>query len=161
MLSSGFRLTIPHKAAMTDHEQKFLIFSLHKSLFAIDLARIAEVGDRPRLDPIPFAPPCYRGALNFHGEIVAVMDLPFFLGLETGHSSKIIILQEHIASLAFLVDRVVSIVSGSETVREAAHEIRFAAETLVLPSGTATLFDLDALVNAAETVMAEYQQTKK
>lgn len=141
---------------MTSHQRKFLIFRLQSSLFALDLSQVAEVADTPQMWPIPLAPPCYSGALNFHGDIVAAMNLTLFLGL-TGDNQpgKIIILGKDIASLAFLIDAVVRIVSEEDAFISTAPlpENVFAAATLGLPEGKATLLDLDSLVHKAEINM--------
>lgn len=139
---------------MTDRIRKFLIFSLQGSLYAVDLTTVAEVGDPPQMWPIPLAPPCYCGALNFHGDIVAVMDLALFLGL-TGvdKPGKIVVLHQKVASLAFLVDTIVRIVSENEVSFSPALDDGFAAATLDLIDGEAIQLDLDALVHGAETGM--------
>ena len=136
---------------MTNHNRKFLIFLLQGSRYALDLAQVAEVGDPPQIWPIPLAPDCYSGALNFHGDIVAVMYLDRFLGL-TGCSQpgKIVVLHQKVASLAFLVDTVVRIASEDEVSFIPAHDNRFAAATLGLIDGDAIQLDLDALVHQAE-----------
>lgn len=137
---------------MIASSRKFLVFSLQSSLYALDLTQVAEVSDRPQLWPIPLAPPCYSGALNFHGDIVAVINLHLFLGLPGGSQpEKIIVLDQNIASLAFLVDRVVGIVSEDEVSFSPAPDNGFAAATLTLAYGRTTLLDLEALVLEAET----------
>jgi len=139
---------------MTDGNRKFLIFSLPGSRYALDLAQVAEVGDPPQIWPIPLAPPCYSGALNFHGEIVAVLDLAVFLGLAgSGKPEKIIVLHHESASLALLVDAVVRIVSEDEVSIAPSHDGVFTAATLGLIDGEAILIDLAALVLGAETAM--------
>ena len=70
---------------MTETEHKYLIFSLQGSRYAFDLAQVAEVCEPLPTWPVPGAPPCYAGAMNFHGTIVAVMDLAAFLGLPGEH----------------------------------------------------------------------------
>jgi purine-binding chemotaxis protein CheW len=140
--------------AMTDHNRKFLVLSLQGSHYALDLAQVAEVGDRPQMSPIPMAPACYSGALNFHGDIVAVMNLGLFLGL-TGcdQPGKIVVLHRDVASLAFLVDTIVRIVSEGEVYFSKPPDSCFASAALRLSDGEAILFDLDALVHEAETCM--------
>lgn len=138
----------------TADNRKFLIFSLPGSRYALDLAQVAEVGDPPQIWPIPLAPPCFSGALNFHGDIVAVLDLAVFLGLVgPGSPGKIIVLHHEIASLALLVETVVRIVSGDEISFTPSHDGVFAAATLDLIDGEAILIDLAALVIGAETAM--------
>jgi chemotaxis signal transduction protein len=141
-------------AAVTDRNRKFLIFSLPGSLYALDLAQVAEVGNPPQTWPIPLAPPCYSGALNFHGDIVAVMDLAVFFGLAGPRKpGKIIVLHQEIASLALLVDAVARIASEEEVSFSPPPNNGFAAATLGLIDGEAVLLDLDAVVREAETIM--------
>lgn len=139
---------------MTVQERKFLIFTLKGSLYAIDLAQVAEVGDPPGISPIPMAPKCYNGALNFHGEIVAVMDLALFLGLSgEGTLGKIVVLHHKVASLAFLIDSIVRIIFESEVNSDKPTENRFAPNSISTPVGEAYLLDLGVIVNAAEEIM--------
>lgn len=143
---------------MTAHDRKFLIFSLQDSFYALDLKEVAEVGDPPQMWPIPLAPACYIGALNFHGDIVAAMNLALFLGLPGSvKPGKIIVLNQEIASLAFLVDTVVGIVSERETSIGKPPECDFAAALLSLPDSEAIQLDLGALVISAEIGMQKNQ----
>ncbi|MHB8056533.1 MAG: chemotaxis protein CheW, partial [Desulfuromonadaceae bacterium] len=93
-----------NRSAVPTGDRKFLIFRMQDSLYALDLAQTAEVADLTQLWPIPLAPPCYSGAMNFHGDIIAVMDLSLFLGLSGGNRpEKMIVLHQSIASLALLL----------------------------------------------------------
>jgi purine-binding chemotaxis protein CheW len=139
---------------MTDHSGKFIIFSLQSVLYALDLAQVAEVADPPPMSPIPLAPPCFSGALNFHGNIVAVLNLDLLLGLaDQGNHGKIIMLQQEISSLAFLVDFVVRIVSEDEVTVVVAHDASFASARLGLIDGEAIQLNLEAIVREAEIQM--------
>lgn len=139
---------------MTGHNRKFLVFLLQGTLYGLELSQVAEVLDPPQMWPIPMAPPCYSGAMNFHGDIVAVMNLPVFLGL-TGCSSpgKVVVLHQDVASLAFLVDNVVRIVPEDEVSYSPAPDNCFAAATLVLSDGDVIQLDLESLVRNAEIGM--------
>jgi len=139
---------------MTTLDRKYMIFSLQGLLYALDLKQVAEVGDPPQMWPIPLAPACYSGALNFHGEIVAVMNLALFLGL-TGciQPGKVVVLHRDAASLAFLVDSIVRIVSEDEVSFEPAPVNGLAVATLRLTDGEAIQLDLEALVRKAEIGM--------
>ena len=143
---------------MTYRNRKFLIFSLPGSLYALDLTQVAEVGDPPQIWPIPLAPPCYSGALSFHGDIVAVMNLAIFFCLAgPGKTGKIIVIHQQIASLAFLVDEVIRIVSEDEVSFSPPPDDEYAAATLGLMEGEAIQLDLDALVHGAEAAMQRKQ----
>lgn len=141
--------------AMTDNNRKFLFFRLQGLLYALDLAQVAEVSDPPPIWPIPLAPPCYSGAMDFHGDVIAVMNLATFLGLVgSSKPGKIIVLQHGIASLAFLVDTIVRIVSEGEVSLFPPPDCNgFAAATLSLSDGEAIQFDLISVVREAERGM--------
>lgn len=139
---------------MVANERKFLIFFSNGQQYAFDLAQVAEVMDPVISWPIPLAPPCYIGAINFHGAIVAVMDLADFMGLAScSELEKIIVLDLNVASLGFLVERVARIVSEQEIEIHEAPDVRFAAASLSLPEGRATLLDIDAIIGEAEILM--------
>ena len=133
---------------------KYLIFRLQDSLYALDLAQTAEVADLTQLWPIPLAPPYYGGAISFHGDIVAAMDLTQLFGLSGGNRpEKIIILHQSIASLALLVDSVIRIVSADVVTSAPTTDSKFSGATLTLPEGKALLLDLKVLVLEAERGM--------
>jgi len=139
---------------MSEVSRKHLIFMLAGRRFAFDLAQIAEVEEPPLTWPIPMAPRCYIGAMNFHGTIVAVMDLAMFLGLPGDHvTEKLIVLDTRIAALAFQIERVIRIVSVDQAdIREGA-DGAFATARLNLPDGEATLLDAAAIAeHAGETI---------
>ena len=143
-----------NNSSATANDSRFLIFRLQDSLYALDLAQTAEVADLTQLWPIPLAPPCYSGAMNFHGDIVAAMNLTLFLGLSgDNRPEKIIILHQSIASLALLVDSVVRIVSVDEVTSTPTTDSTFSAATLTLPEGNAFLLDLEVVVYKAELGM--------
>ncbi len=139
---------------MAANQRKFLIFFMHGRSYAFDLEQVAEVSDPATSWPIPLAPAYYHGAINFHGAIVAVMDLALFLGFgHTPEFEKIIVLDVKIASLGFLAERVSRIVSEQDIELQEAPDTHFASAVLILPEGRATLLDLDAIiVEAGNTI---------
>jgi len=139
---------------MTGDGCKYLVFTLQGRRFAFNLDQIAEVEEVPVIWPIPSAPVCYRGAVNFHGTIVAVMDLAAFLGYSScTDPGKMITLDLRSASLAFLVEQVVRITTFGEVSLDSAPGEEFAAATLELHDGTATLLDARLIVaRAQETI---------
>ncbi len=142
---------------MTARNQKFLIFCLSGRRYAFDLAQVAEVEEPQTTWPIPGAPACYVGAMNFHGNIVAVMDLAAFMGLPPGQGQeKIVVLDAGIAALAFLVERVERIVpAGQVQFGEPIQgdDVRFAARELTLADGVLTLLDAEQVALAAAEIL--------
>ena len=141
---------------MTEDARKYLVFTLAERHYAFDLAQVAEVVEHPATWPIPLAPSYYHGAINFHGTIVAVMDLAVFLGLSGGGhgAEKVIVLDTRIAALAFSVEGIILITPQSEvqpsvTKRDEA----FSLGQLNLPEREVILLDAAAIAeHAAETI---------
>lgn len=143
-------------AANSDH-RKFLVFSLHGSFYALDLAQVAEVADSPRISPIPLVPAYVSGVLNFHGDIVAVIELTRFLGLSESDSyDKMVVLHREVASLAFQVDTIIRIVTEEEIFSHEPCSDNFAAATFSFPGGEAIQLDLDALILGVESNIREH-----
>jgi chemotaxis signal transduction protein len=88
--------------------------------------------------------------MNFHGSIVAVMDLAAFLGLPgVRRPEKVVVLDPGVASLAFLVERVERIVPQGQAGVGAAPNEAFAVSRLDLHDGAATLLAAAAIAAAA------------
>lgn len=136
----------------TPSQNKYLLFTLHGSLYALDLQQIAEVGDIPTLYPIPLVPACYSGSFNYHGTIVAALNPSTLMG-ETSSTppGKIIVIRREIAALALLVDEVASICDGNGEPHPAPLPHIFSLFTLETPNGEALLVNLDMLIKEVET----------
>ena len=140
---------------MSDDINKFLVFTIAGHRYAFDLAHVAEVVEQPTLWPIPLAPPCYLGAMNFHGSIVAVLDLAGFFGLPGNQTSEhVIVLDKRIASLAFATENNIRIILLDQNGISAPRENEpFAIGELDLPEGKTALLDPSAIAaQAAETI---------
>jgi chemotaxis signal transduction protein len=135
-------------------ERKYLIFTLAGRRFAFDLAQVAEVVEKPATWPIPLAPSCYHGAINFHGTIVAVLDLAMFLGLSGGHGpDNVIVLDNRIAALGFSVECINRITPQGQAELSGKPGEDFTLGQLNLPEGRAILLDASAVAErAAETI---------
>lgn len=143
---------------MTESGQKYLIFTLHGRRYAFDLAQVAEVDEPPPTWLIPGAPSYYPGAMNFHGTIVAVMDLAAFLGLPGNHRlEKVVVLNGALAALAFLVEQVERIVPA-EQVQQGSQiqqvDTGISSITLTLANGDAILLDAAELAHEATVRIA-------
>lgn len=142
---------------MNEADEQYLIFTLQGKRYALPLSLVAEVDAPPPVWPIPGAPHCYPGAMNFHGSIVAVLDLSALYGLPSCHElEKVIVLAPQVAALALLVERVIRIARSEEASEmeerqgsdEASRRIHFA-------DGDALLFDAMTLVaQAADQINA-------
>jgi len=57
-----------------------LVFTLGEELYGLEIDAIQEVIEDPALHHVPLAEGALKGAINFHGQILAVIDLPDLLG---------------------------------------------------------------------------------
>lgn len=135
---------------MTNQEKRYLIFTMGGDLYAFDLSQLAEVSEPPSLWPIPSSPHHYPGAMNFHGNIVAVMDLPGFMGINNSSKpEKLVVLDNRLASLGFLVEQVLRIVPESEIIRMDTQVEGFICGAFSVSEGNVTLLDPVKIVNRA------------
>jgi purine-binding chemotaxis protein CheW len=97
---------------MVDDVQQLIVFNVQGGRYALDLRDIAEVLDPPATYPVPWGTGPIRGAMNFHGSLVTVLDLAEFLGLgATGQGGVVLVLDKRIANISFLADSVENIVT--------------------------------------------------
>jgi purine-binding chemotaxis protein CheW len=135
---------------MSKARPRYLIFALPAGLYCLELGQVAEICEPEELWPVPAVPSCYRGAMSFHGAITAVMDLAAFMGQpDEREGEKLIVLHPGIASLAFLVRRVVRIVPAERVQLRQGSDEPFVSALLMLPEGEARLLDAEAITAKA------------
>ncbi len=70
-----------------------LIFRLADEWFGLEVDDIQEIVESPDLNYIPRAPEAFIGAMNFHGNIVPVLDLGKYLGLaDSSYGERAVVL---------------------------------------------------------------------
>ncbi len=116
--------------------RRFIIFSLRGERYALDLREVAEVMEPPLTYPIPRAPHYFAGIINFHGTLVAALDLAMFFGAKPGFpGEKILVLDRNIANLAFRVDMVEDIIAEETVLEERDGSDEMTASLLVMAGG--------------------------
>jgi chemotaxis signal transduction protein len=116
--------------------RRFIIFSLRGERYALDLREVAEVMEPPPAYPIPNAPHHFAGIINFHGTLVAALDLATFLGAKPwGAGEKVLVLDRAVANLAFHVDMVETIISEEVVLEEREGGDAMTASLLVMADG--------------------------
>lgn len=144
---------------MRTGDARYLIFQLAGGLYALELGQVAEVCEPPIIWPVPAVPPCYRGAMSFHGAITAVMDLALFMGLaEEREAEKLVVLHPAIASLAFLVRRTLRIVKADQVQLRQVTDEPFVIGLLPLPEGDTRLLDAKAITEQATATINDLHQ---
>lgn len=88
-----------------------LIFTLGEELYGLEINAIQEIIEDPSLYYVPRATGVLTGAVNFHGQILAVVDLPALLGFtDTRRDHRRVVLTPEFQSLVLTVSSVQRIV---------------------------------------------------
>jgi len=88
-----------------------LIFRLADEWFGLEVDDIQEIVEAPELNYVPRAPGAIIGAINFHGNIVPVLDLGKYLGLaDSAYGERAVVLPIGQKALALGVSAVHRIV---------------------------------------------------
>ena len=88
-----------------------LIFTLGEEVYGLEIYAIQEIIENPALHHVPLAEGVLNGAINFHGQILAVIDLPGLLGFTTEERDhRYVVLTPELKSMVLSVSGVVRIV---------------------------------------------------
>lgn len=93
------------------NELEIMEFLVGGSSFGINVAKIKEIVRRTDIRPIPYAHPCVEGVISRRGEVLTVIDLASYLGIEKAEDEKDIFLIAHFNNITvvFHVDAVSAI----------------------------------------------------
>lgn len=133
---------------------RLLLFAVQGDRYALELPSVAEVLPPACTYPVPWTPACFRGAMNFHGNLVAVLDLADFMGTGTmSAEGNLLVLDRSIANLALGVDRVENIIISDLVLEELDSSEPLVEKILVLADGEVRKLALEKLLeNIAATV---------
>ena len=88
-----------------------LIFTLGTETYGLEIDAIQEIIDDPSLHYVPRAEGVLAGAINFHGQVLAVIDLPNLLGFsEEDRDHRQVVLTPEFKSLVLTVNSIQRIV---------------------------------------------------
>lgn len=103
---------------MSGRDDRLIVFSSGVAACALRLDQAVEVLEGVSLHPVPGAPPFMAEAINVHGRIVPVLDLPVFFGAGQLPGGTIIVLDRQVADLALRVPGGVTIVPAGRATGE-------------------------------------------
>ena len=94
--------------------KKHVAVVMEGEYFALDMDYVLEIRRSPSVTPIPHTPDWLKGATNLRGEIVSVVDLPMFLGMNRDGQSRlerflVLRTKDDDVRVGMLVDRVIGI----------------------------------------------------
>ena len=103
---------------------QILPFQLGEGLYGLELTNIQEVVDEAQVFYLPGAPEGIMGAINLHGQILPVLDLPLQFGFDRGHRARrMIVPTDENCPLVLAVDSVKSVISVESTLIKPAQNI--------------------------------------
>lgn len=100
------------KAEAAEAASNWLFFRRSRRIFGLETGFAAEAQIMGGLTPLPCVPPFILGVTILHGRVVAVMDLPLFLGLDAGsppETAALVIVRGHGLETALLADEVLGV----------------------------------------------------
>ncbi len=127
-----------------------LIFTLAEETYGLEIEAIQEVVEKPALHFVPRADGALLGAINFHGQILSLVDLPRLLGFDSEQlDHRRVVLTAEYQSLALAVTLVQRIVKLDLAALQSnlTGESKNAARGVVDMDGTlVNLLDLDEIL---------------
>ena len=105
--------------------QQYLSFRLSDEWYAVGVSQLVEVLPPPRITKVPSVPDHILGVINLRGEVLSVIDLKKFFGLDRSEPSPeqaIVVVEHGEASMGLLVDDIGDLVNlASGELREQPH----------------------------------------
>jgi purine-binding chemotaxis protein CheW len=93
--------------------ERVVLFDAGGTRYGVRVPEIVEVGRIPAITPVPQLPPWVRGVTNLRGDVVSVIDLSAFIGIEPTplNSGRMLVAksQDDDFTIGILVDRVLEI----------------------------------------------------
>jgi purine-binding chemotaxis protein CheW len=105
------------KAEAAEGLADWLLFRRSGRVFGLETAFASEAHILGGFTPIPCVPPFILGVTALRGRVVAIMDLPLFLGLDPGpvpETPAVVIARGHGLETALLADEVLGVQSLAE-----------------------------------------------
>ncbi len=88
-----------------------LIFRIGDRAYGLDIDAVQEIMESPPRYPVPKPAPFLEGAINAHGEVLPVIDLPALMDVSgAARDARLVVLAPEFRGLALLVSRVERIV---------------------------------------------------
>lgn len=139
---------------MTGENDRLLLFALRDQKHAIPLQDVAEVLPMPSTFPVPWVPSYFQGVMNFHGSLVAVVDLADLLGLgRVSDDGNVLVLAREVGNVALCVDRVESIIPADDVLEEDESSLPLIERVLILPDGQVNKLAVEKLMQTITAAM--------
>jgi purine-binding chemotaxis protein CheW len=139
---------------MSNRNARLILFTVRENRYALNLQDVAEVLNPPVTFPVPWTPAYLSGAMNFHGSLVAVLDLAMFMNIGTmAPDGNILVLDRSIANLALGVDRVENIVPVDDVLEEDESDDPIVDKLLIMADGEVSKLAVAMLLERVDRAM--------
>jgi purine-binding chemotaxis protein CheW len=149
--------TSPSDTVPQGSVRRLVAFRLEDQRYALHLSVVERVLRMVAVSPLPKAPAIVLGVVNFHGQVIPVLDLQRRFGLSSrsyGPSSTLLVAQTNRQRLALPVDEVLGVqeVAAEIVTLPAAvcPGIGLVVGIAALPDGVLFIHDLDAFLSLDE-----------
>ncbi len=142
------------------HAQRFVVFTVAGAHYAVPETFVTELERVPRVTMVPRVPVWIRGVANLRGDVLSVIDLRMFLGLEptSPHSGRMLVVRllDEEFSTGLLVDAVGQIVRvPADSVRPPASPLEgplaaYLTGVCVIGERLVAALDLDRLLRSPD-----------
>ena len=138
-----------------DNTNRLIVFTLKGCKFALFLRNVAEVVEPPRIFPMPHAPLFFLGIMNFHGNLVSLLDLSnYLLNAPRNPEGKVLVLDTGLANLAFWVDAVENVGSADVVLEEYESDEIFVEKVLMMSDGEVKMLSIVKLLEQLEETLS-------
>jgi purine-binding chemotaxis protein CheW len=138
-----------------DDANRLIVFTLKESKYALYLRNVAEVVEPPRIFPMPNVPLFFLGIMNFHGNLVSLLDLAhFLLNAPRNQQGKVLVLDTGMANLAFWVDAVEIVGSADVVLEEFGSNETLVEKVLMMADGEVKMLSLEKLLEQLEETLS-------
>lgn len=136
--------------------RQLLVFALGDESYGLDVTSVQEIAEDPPHYYVPRAPHYCRGAINFHGTIVSVLDLEALLGFAVAKKDpRVVVLTADHGAIALAVAAVKGIVAVTDEClvpfEQEGQEDFFIREVFSVNGDMVNLLDLERLLTHLET----------
>lgn len=156
-------------AARESRGDRYVLLSIASAYYAVLEAFVTELERIPKVTPVPRVPVWIRGVTNLRGDVLSVVDMRTFLGLEAtaSHSARMLVvrlLTEEFSTglLVDSVDRIVAVPPEDITSPESSLEGALAPYVrgmCVVEEQLVTVLDLDQFLRSSD--IRQFDGTKE
>lgn len=135
-----------------------LLFKLGASIYGLEIDSVQEIIESPVRYFAPLAEGVLKSAINFHGQVLAVIDLPELLDFSgKQHDHRLVVLAPHCRSMVLLVTEVERIVNLDLSVLEPPSEKlqdKAVRGIIEFEDSTVNILDTEKIINLLDATYA-------